>query len=57
MMDKITNRFLGLLLAVINHGLANLANDSKPARSNTVMDTAEDFEDFLDGIRNRPKRD
>jgi len=43
-----TNRGLSLVLAVLHHGLANFADKSIPAGTQTVIATAERFEDHLD---------
>ena len=49
--DKVNNnKFLGLLLAVVHHGLANLAERSVPPRTDTVVGTAMDFEDHLNDV-------
>lgn len=48
-MDEQTIRALALTLAVLHHGLANFAEKSIPAKSDTVMETAKKFEDWLLG--------
>lgn len=49
--DKInSNVFLSLLLAVIHHGLANLAERAVPARAEKVTETAMVFEDHLNEV-------
>lgn len=55
--DKINNnRFLSLLLAVLHHGLGNLADNSVPARSTTIVGTAMEFEDHLDDVPTDERR-
>lgn len=36
-----------LLCAAIHHGLGNLSKDSKPARADTIVNTAKAFEEYL----------
>ena len=48
-MDKQDVKALALTLAVLHHGLANFAEKSIPARSETVMETAQKFEAWLLG--------
>jgi hypothetical protein len=47
--DSEDARAVALALAVMHHGLSNLAEGSIPSRTGTVMDTAEDFERYLNG--------
>lgn len=47
-------RALALAMAVMHHGLANLAERSVPSRAETVLDTAQIFEDHLNG---QPRRE
>jgi hypothetical protein len=47
--DSEDPRAVALALAVMHHGLSNLAEGSIPSRTGTVMDTAADFERYLNG--------
>lgn len=40
-------RWIALGLAVLHHGLSNLAEKSIPSRAETVLDTAHKFEEWL----------
>lgn len=42
-------RSLALALAVMHHGMSNLAERSIPPRAETVLDTADMFERHLNG--------
>jgi hypothetical protein len=46
-----TSRGLALALAVIHHGLACFAENSVPARVETVVITANTFERYISGQR------
>ena len=45
-------RELALMMAVIHHGLGNFAQRSIPARPNTVIETAKEFEQYIRTGRN-----
>ncbi len=48
-------RTVALTLAVLHHGLSNLAERSIPPRSDTVIETAKDFERHLNGEAPAPR--
>lgn len=45
-----SNKQWALFCAALSHGLGNLSAGSKPPRAETVVKTAEAFEDYLGSI-------
>lgn len=54
--DSEDPRTVALALAVMHHGLSNLAEGSIPSRTDTVLETASMFERHLNGEEQPPSR-
>lgn len=53
--DSDDTKVAALALAVMHHGLSNLAERSIPPKAETVMDTADMFERHLNGQDRVPR--
>lgn len=55
-MDKPDTRTIALFLAILHHGMSNLATKSVPAGWQTVIGTSDKFKEYLEGRNPRHDR-